>query len=712
MPLKHFFSRFVFFSFLPLLAAPSASAESVPFKVGLSIPLSGAFADYGVAVKNGIQLAIKEKPELFENLQFIFEDDHYEPKMAVTALNKLRDVDHIDLFFVWGNESALGIAPIVEQRAIPTLVVSQHPKAGAGYRYVIRFINPAEDFSKTTLEYLRGQNYKKLAVVKSEISFFNILLDELRKNLASGEEMVVYDTFLPTDFDFRSSIAKLKTKQLDALGVYLTPPQLIEFYRQASEQGFAPPTFGTTPFENKTVLGTALKYMNGAVYSQVYVSEEFKNRYLREFGNDVQISYAANAYDFASITAKLFGTQNKRLSANEIISSYTGVAEGEGASGHYRFKNSEASGNYFEFPVVIRKIEGDKVVVVPQASEKTASITIGLMTELSGQSAATGEDCRRGFEVARKEFAPGDQAGSYQIGFSYADTQGSPRVGVTEFMNLLDVRKALAVLVKRSAIGMAINPVAAQARIPLLGLVGPKGFTNANPYAFRFFPTSEAFGESLAQLALARGKKRIAIVSTEDDWQLSIRDEFMKSFAKSGGQLAYGETVVSTETDFSSVVSRIKQSSADSVLVNLGPGQTGIFIKKLREQGVKQQIFGNYYTREQGEIEKAGKEAVEGLLLVELGLNSKRIFLSDFQQMFPAGEATGTAYTCYTGLALVLDTLVNNRGVKDRQHMYQALLKTKQINLPDGLMEVKDRELQYKLESFVIRNGTVTQLEE
>ncbi len=50
----------------------------------------------------------------------------------------------------------------------------------------------------------------------------------------------------------------------DALGLYLPPGQLIQFYRQAAELDFKPVTFGTTPFENRTVLGAALKLMDGA----------------------------------------------------------------------------------------------------------------------------------------------------------------------------------------------------------------------------------------------------------------------------------------------------------------------------------------------------------------------------------------------------------------------------------------------------------------
>ncbi len=72
-----------------------------------------------------------------------------------------------------GNESALGIAPIVEKRKIAALVMAQHPKAGAGYRYVIRFVKPAEDYSQATRRYLAGEGIRRIQVVSAQFRFLS-----------------------------------------------------------------------------------------------------------------------------------------------------------------------------------------------------------------------------------------------------------------------------------------------------------------------------------------------------------------------------------------------------------------------------------------------------------------------------------------------------------------------------------------------------------
>ncbi len=53
---------------LALLALPATAQEH--FRVGVIAPLSGALAEYGLAAKNGIELARSQHPELFDKLEF------------------------------------------------------------------------------------------------------------------------------------------------------------------------------------------------------------------------------------------------------------------------------------------------------------------------------------------------------------------------------------------------------------------------------------------------------------------------------------------------------------------------------------------------------------------------------------------------------------------------------------------------------------------
>jgi len=348
-----------------------SSTQADDLKIGISIPLSASLGEYGIAVKNGLEMARKDYSELFKKIRFIYEDNRYSPKISVTTFNKLVNLDRVNIVFVWGNEPGMAIAPLAEKRKIPTIIAGQFPALAVNRKYVIRFLNRGDEYSRVILEHIRKQGAKKIGIVKSELTFFNMLVDGLRKHKTNEESIKIIDTFLPSEYDFRTVITSLKHENYDIIGVYLVPPQVIEFYQQAAELKLDIKTFGATPFESKTVIERSSKLMEGAVYSHNIVSQKFRERYIKAFGDDIQIAYAANAYEFARLTASLFANREKIPSSTQILAAYTGVEEQDGVTGPYRFKSSSDGDRYFEFDIRVKKIAGGKVVVLPSNKELT-----------------------------------------------------------------------------------------------------------------------------------------------------------------------------------------------------------------------------------------------------------------------------------------------------------------------------------------------------
>ena len=85
------FSKLLGAFFLP----QSCWALDHQVKIGVILPLSGSMATLGGAIRNGIELARSERPELFGRIKFIYEDDQYDIKQSIAAYRKLRDLDNI-----------------------------------------------------------------------------------------------------------------------------------------------------------------------------------------------------------------------------------------------------------------------------------------------------------------------------------------------------------------------------------------------------------------------------------------------------------------------------------------------------------------------------------------------------------------------------------------------------------------------------------------
>jgi len=334
------------------------------FKVGVNAPLSGDLAEFGVAVKNGIEMACSDQKKACQNLDFLYEDNKYEAKTAITAFNKLLDIDNVDLEFVWGDQLATAIVPVAERRKVPTLAVLTDPRSTKATKYTIRFLNTFDQYGQALITYLKARNVKKIGMVYVDDPYFNNLVLGLRMHLNKGQTLDIISNHQLSDGDFKTSILKLKKGSFDVIGVYLLPGQVSTFFRQAQTLGLKTLFFGADVFESRSEIENAGGAMNGAIYSHNIVKYNFKNLYVKRYGNDFQIAYAANAYEFAKLIIHLFGGLSEKLSAETILEKIAQTESTDGAAGKYTVEKSSESGSYSRFPIAVKQIEGTNIKVI------------------------------------------------------------------------------------------------------------------------------------------------------------------------------------------------------------------------------------------------------------------------------------------------------------------------------------------------------------
>lgn len=337
------------------------------FKIGAVLPLSGPLAEYGVAARNGINLAKEQQPELFTNLEFVYQDSQWDPKSAVAAFNKLVQMDKVSLVFNWGNPTSEAVAPLAEARKIPLLVLSLDPSCARGRNYVIRFTNPSADFSKRLAQYIKAKGYKKLGVVLAENTYVQGLLDGLKVNLANDQEVTTIATFNLSDMDFRSAVLKARSGSFDTLGVFLISGQVSTFYRQLEQQQVKTPTFGTDFFESPVEIQSAGGAMEGAVYPHLGISPQFEAQYKERYKSDHQIAYAGNAYDLAVMLGTLFNSASYKLGSEQILEILkSNKSSLVGVTGAAKYQHSSDGDSYFEFPIQLKRVEDGEFLLVSE----------------------------------------------------------------------------------------------------------------------------------------------------------------------------------------------------------------------------------------------------------------------------------------------------------------------------------------------------------
>jgi branched-chain amino acid transport system substrate-binding protein len=327
-------------------------------KIGVIAPLTGPLAEYGIAFKNGIELLNSQNSN--SNVKYIFEDNKWDSKEAISAFNKLVQIDGVDLVMNWGTPTSEAIAPIVKN-TVPFIAITTEPSITNISPLIIRGgFNQPQDYIAKDWEYLRAHNVKKIAVIKTDIVYLNSLLNELQKAKHSDESVTLIDSFNFEDSDFKSAIGKLSRDKYDAIGVFLVSGQISTFYKQSKELGFSLPiTFGSDFFESQSEIDAAQGLMNGSIYANTGVAQDFTDKYIFTFKNSSQIASAGYGYDLAKLLNSVVDYKDKE----SIFTSLKSVKNFSGVEGLLNY--SEPNGDrYFTKPTYLKIIENNKIKVV------------------------------------------------------------------------------------------------------------------------------------------------------------------------------------------------------------------------------------------------------------------------------------------------------------------------------------------------------------
>lgn len=281
-----------------------------PYKIAAILPLTGTKANYGTDIKNGLELAKEEINKSGgvkgNSLEIDYEDDQAEPKLAVSATEKIiRSGDFSVIFGPWASSCALAMAPIAEKNKMPVLAEAQSPQIRDAGDYIFR-IQPD---SRYYLKYLVPYVFETLKIRKVAILYVNndygsdqaSYFSESFKKL--GGEVVFYDGYSQNNTDFKTQLTKLKTLKPD--GVFI--PAYTEagyILKQSHEMGFSPQFIGSAPIENPDVITIAGSAANGVVYPHHFDPEtndtlaiNFIHNYEMKYNPKKVEGFSALAYD-------------------------------------------------------------------------------------------------------------------------------------------------------------------------------------------------------------------------------------------------------------------------------------------------------------------------------------------------------------------------------------------------------------------------------
>ena len=292
-------------------ASSEASSDKV-FKIGGIGPVTGAAAVYGLAVKNGAQIAVDEiNADGGINgyqIEFNFQDDEHDAEKSVNAYNTLKD---------WGMQVLMGTVT-----SAPCVAVADKTNADNMFQitpsgssvecaqnpnvFRVCFSDPDQGAASATY-IAENKLAEKIAVIYDSSDVYSSGIYEKFAAEAANQALEIVDAEAFTadsNKDFSTQLQKAKDAGADLvfLPIYYTEASLI--LKQADTMGYAPKFFGCDGMDGilqvenfDTKLAEGLMLLTPfAADAQDELTQKFVTSYKENYG-ETPIQFAADAYD-------------------------------------------------------------------------------------------------------------------------------------------------------------------------------------------------------------------------------------------------------------------------------------------------------------------------------------------------------------------------------------------------------------------------------
>ena len=293
-------------------AGESTAASGEVFKIGGIGPVTGAAAVYGLAVKNGAQIAVDEiNADGGINgyqIEFNFQDDEHDAEKSVNAYNTLKD---------WGMQVLMGTVT-----SAPCVAVADKTNADNMFQitpsgssvecaqnpnvFRVCFSDPDQGAASATY-IAENKLAEKISVIydSSDVYSSGIYEKFAAEAANQGLEIVDAEAFTAdSNKDFSTQLQKAKDAGADLvfLPIYYTEASLI--LKQADTMGYAPKFFGCDGMDGilqvenfDTKLAEGLMLLTPfAADAQDELTQKFVTSYKENYG-ETPIQFAADAYD-------------------------------------------------------------------------------------------------------------------------------------------------------------------------------------------------------------------------------------------------------------------------------------------------------------------------------------------------------------------------------------------------------------------------------
>ncbi len=238
----------------------------------------------------------------------------------------------------------------------------------------------------------------------------------------------------------------------------------------------------------------------------------------------------------------------------------------------------------------------------PAKPAESKDIKIGVVYELTGNTASFGTAANNGTKLAFKEINAAGGVLGKQIAIVSADNKGEPSESANAMTKVITQDKVVAVVgFTTSSNGIAGSAVNEANKIPFVAAAttNPKVTVDeatgkAKPYTFRVCFIDPFQGTVGANFVLKdlKLKKAVVLIDNSSDYSKGLSKFFKEAYTKGGGTILGEEAYLQKDKDFKALLTKIKGLNPEVIYLPGYYEEAGMISKQARELGITVPIVG------------------------------------------------------------------------------------------------------------------------
>ena len=217
------------------------------------------------------------------------------------------------------------------------------------------------------------------------------------------------------------------------------------------------------------------------------------------------------------------------------------------------------------------------------------TITIGASLPMTGSVALNGEMILEGIQMAVDECNEAGGIDGKEVVIDAQDDQAEPNQAASVANMMSADEKIVAIIGSlKSSCTLAAAPIYEEAGVVALSpdSSSPE-VTNAGEYIFRIKNSDVVLAQTMAKGAISDGHTKFAILYENNDYGAGVLEQSQIAIEEAGCEIVCTESILTGEqTDFSSIISKIRESGADAISMGVDYNESGLVMKQMKDAGL------------------------------------------------------------------------------------------------------------------------------